>query len=61
MQKFITPDEQQEPRPYRVRVSRLKTSRGVPSPQLIENLMAYALALRVVKTKRLGNLYILMN
>ena len=61
MQKFITPDEQQEPRPYRLRVFKLKTSRCVPSPQLIENLMAYALALRVIKTKRLGDLYILMN
>lgn len=60
MQQFLTSDKFQD-------LFKCKTQHSEeaivnrPSPEVIKNLMAYAAALRVFKTKSGGNLYLLMN
>jgi len=60
MQKFITSDDFQDQMKCRIR--RVKEA-NVPKPsaEVIRNILAYAAALHVFKTKSMGNRHILMN
>jgi len=61
MQKHFTSDELQEGiRPDKL-THQLKDSQYIPSPRLLSNLVAYAAAMQVLKTKALGTCYLLMN
>ncbi len=60
MQQFLTSHEFQEPLKCKNRHSK-EAEKYVPSPRAVQTLLAYAAALRVFKTKSLGNLNVLMN
>ncbi len=61
MQQFITSDEYSQYHSSGSKVIKSKIDTGSPSPELIKNLMAYAVAMRVIKTKCFGNFYLVMN
>ena len=60
MQQFLTSHEFQDPLKCKNRHSK-DAEKRVPSAGVVQILLAYAAALRVLKTKSLGNLNILMN
>ncbi len=60
MQQFLTSDKFQDLYKCKTRYTK-EADVYKPSPEVIKNLMAYAAALYVFKTKSLGNLYVLMN
>jgi len=60
MQQFVTPHEFQEPFPCKFRYNK-GAKEHQPSPGVLRTLMAYAAALRVFKTKHMGNFKVLMN
>jgi len=60
MQQFLTSDKFQDLFKCKTRHSK-EAVVNRPSPEVIKNLMAYAAAIHVFKTKSVGNLYILMN
>ncbi len=60
MQQFLTSDKFQDL--FKCKTRHTKEANVYrPSPEVIKNLMAYAAALYVFKTKSVGNLYVLMN
>ena len=60
MQQFITSHEFQDSSKCNNRHSK-EAEKYLPSSGVVQTLLAYAAALRVFKTKSLGNLNILMN
>jgi len=60
MQQFLTSDKFQD-----LFTCKTRHTKGAdvykPSPEVIKNILAYAAALHVFKTKSVGNLYVLMN
>jgi hypothetical protein len=60
MQKFFLSEEFQDQFNCQPRHSKEADLRK-PSPEVIQTLLAYAAALRVVKTKTLGDINILIN
>ncbi len=60
MQQFITSDKFQDP--YRFKPHHTKEPVTCkPATGIVRNIMAYAAALKVFKTKCAGDLYVLMN
>ncbi len=60
MQQFLTSDKFQDQ--FKCKTLHIKEADVYkPSPEVIKNLMAYAAALYVFKTKSMGNFYVLMN
>lgn len=60
MQQFITPDKFQYPTKHKSRYGK-EAGSFKPSPLVVRNLLAYAAALRILKTKNMGVIHILMN
>lgn len=60
MQQFITSNKFQDPLRLKPRYSK-EPDVLVPSSEVIRNILAYAAALKVFKTKSVGDLHVLMN
>ncbi len=60
MQQFTTSHEFQGSSKFKIRHSR-GAEKCKPSLEVVQTLLLYAAALRVIKTKSLGNINLLMN